>query len=107
MASDALRVSRLPTLVPYEPAHLTPYMAMIEAFLNGQTPVSDFETDYLRVFKDDHTDWPEPVYEALNEVFLDIDAYYPDPAIRDEWGIDEAELRARVGRSLEALRRAV
>jgi hypothetical protein len=40
-------------------------------------------------------------------VFLDLDAYYPDPALHDEFGIDEAELRVRIERSLAALRRAV
>jgi hypothetical protein len=107
MTSDAPSVSTVPTLTPYEPAYATPYRTMMERFLDGRLSASDFETSYLRMFKDDQTDWPEPVYQALNEVFLDLDAYCPDPDIRDEFGIDEAELRVRVERSLAALRRAI
>ncbi len=88
----------------YEPQDEAPYIAMIQAFLDGQTSVDEFETTYLRAFKDDPTNWPENLYRILNEIFLDLDAYYPDPTIRDENGIDETELRARAGVALAALR---
>lgn len=93
--------------IPYRPESVLPYVTMIEAFLSGQMAVGEFETAYLRAYKDDPTLWPEPVYDPLNEVFLDLDAYYPDPALRNEYDIDETELRVRTERSLAALRQAL
>lgn len=89
------------------PPEVQPYVELIDAFLSDRLPVASFERTYMDTYLNDKTHWLEPVYEALNEVFLDIDAYYPDPEIRDEDGIDEEELRVRVARSLEDLKRAV
>lgn len=107
MARDATRVRKVPTLTAFDPAHVLPYRNMIERFLNGRLSVAEFEASYLRTFKDDATAWPEPIYRILNEVFLDVDAYNPYPEGRDEWDIDEAELRGRVERSLATLRGAL
>lgn len=82
-----------------------PCIRLMEAFLIGELPVAAFERQYLDTFSADDTHRPEPLYEILNEVFLDVDAYYPDPAIRGKLDIDEEELRGRVERSLANLRR--
>ena len=107
MAKDSTSAPSVSGLVPYDPSDVKPYVAMIEAFLSGRMTAGEFERVYLRAFKDDPTDWPEPIFQLLNEVFLDLDAYCPDPVLRDAFAIDEAELRTRVERSLVALRRAV
>ncbi len=88
-------------------AGVLPYLRLMEDFLADRLPVASFEREYLDTFSSDDTRWPEPIYQVLNEVFLDVDAYCPDPALRDELDIDEAKLRARVERSLTALRRMV
>lgn len=107
MARDATSVRQVYLRTAFDPAHVVPYRNMIERFLNGRLSVADFEAAYLRTFKDDGTRWPEPIYRILNEVFLDVDAYNPYPDGRDEWDIDEAELRSRVERSLATLRAAL
>lgn len=105
MASDLAKVGVASQMTPYVPEAVTAFATLIEVFLQKRMSVLEFESAYLRAFKDDATDWPEPIYAILNDVFLDVDAYYPDPAIRGAFEIDEAELRSRVERSLSALRR--
>lgn len=85
---------------------IAPYIRLMDAFLIGELPVAAFERRYLDTFADDDTRRPEPLYEILNEVFLDVDAFYPDAEIRGEFDIDEEELRRRVQRSLAALRQS-
>lgn len=81
-----------------------PYVRLMEQFSSRSLPVHAFERTYLDTFAADPTRWPAPVYRILNDVFLDIDAFDPDPEDRAEEDIDEAELRSRVERSLAALR---
>lgn len=94
-----------PASVAYEPSRVTPYVVMVGRFLRGQMPVAEFETAYMRTYLDDATHWPEPIYLILNEIFLDVEAFYPDPAFHDEFIIGEADLRSRVERSFDGLRR--
>ena len=90
---------------PVGRSDVQPYLKLMDDFLTDRLPVASFEREYLDTFSSDDTRWPEPIYRVLNEVFLDVDAYCPDPALRNELDIDEAELRARVERSFAALRR--
>ena len=87
------------------PRSLTEYLNLIEGFVDGRVGVSEFETRYLALFKSDATFWPEPTYQVLNTLFLDVDAYYPDPAIRGPDDVDEEELRRRAAAALAELRR--
>lgn len=107
MASDRAKVAEASRMTPYAPESAAPYAALMEAFLRQRLSAHEFETAYLRAFKDDDTDWPEPIYQILNEVFFDIDAFYPDLSIQGASVIDEAELRRRVGRSLVVLRQSI
>jgi hypothetical protein len=85
---------------------LSDYVRLIRAFVEGQLDVSDFATRYLRLFLSDETFRPETIYQALNSLFLDVDAFYPDAEIRGPDGIDEEELRRRAAATLDALSRA-
>lgn len=106
MASDSARMAVVSRMTPYAPELVSPFAGLIEALLHNRMSAVEFETSYLRKFKNDTTNWPQPIYEFLNEVFLDVDAFYPDRTIRGEFVIDEAELRRRVERSLAALHAA-
>lgn len=80
------------------------YVALMEGLTTRSLPVHRFERAYLDAFSADQTHWPEEIYRILNDVFLDVDAYNPDPSTRDDLDIDEVELRQRVGRALDLLR---
>lgn len=103
MARERAVGSVMPPSIPYEPSHITSYVVMVEHFLGQRIPVEEFEAAYMRTFLGDGSHWPEPIYLILNENFLDVGAFYPDPTIRSELDIDEAALRNRVESSLAAL----
>jgi len=107
MAQEHAAVPMRPPSTAYEPSRVTPYVVMVDRFLSGRMPVAEFETAYMRTFLDDATHWPEPIYLILNENFLDVEAFEPDPTIWDELTIGEVELRSRVAGSLSALHRSV
>lgn len=104
MVEDRAAVPMGPSSTAYEPSRVTPYVVMVDRFLTGRMPVAEFETAYMRTFLNDATHWPEPIYLILNEIFLDVEAFYPDPIFRNEFVIDESELRSRVERSFAGLR---
>jgi hypothetical protein len=83
------------------------YRKLMDDFVRRVITVDEFEEQYLRVFKNDSTLRGSPIYDILNGVFLDVDAFYPDAAVRDAAGIDESELRTRVREALAELDRAV
>lgn len=79
------------------------YVELIEAFLAERVSAPQFEARYLALFKSDRSSWPEPIYEILNELFLDVDAFCADPAIRLPDELDEPALRSRASGTLAAL----
>ena len=56
-------------------------------------------------YDEDQTDIPAFAWRALNELFLDTDAYCADPDLRDENDLDEKQLLASAQRALDILRR--
>ena len=91
---------------PINPAKalaLENYRVLIRAFSSGCIDTTSFEREYLNRFKSEKTLFGGCVYQILNELFCDIDAYCDDPGIRDNNDIDEEELRTRVAIALEKL----
>jgi hypothetical protein len=80
---------------------LGPYLELLASFLSGSIGVSDFEVAYLDLFKHDDAIRPDEVFEVLDGLFSDIDAYSPQPA-EDE--IDEEQLRQRASDAYHRLR---
>lgn len=86
--------------------HSNKYKKLIEDFLTEKITVDVFEFRYLQSFKDDSFgDTPEDeiLYEILNELFLDVDAYCGDPTLRGEDDLDEPQLRQKAQEALSAL----
>ena len=75
------------------------------AFLTGRLSAAEFEQRYLRLFLGDESMRSEPVYQILNRLFADVDAFCPDPTIRGAYDIDEPQLRSSVAAALDALGR--
>ena len=81
------------------------YQELMENFLQDRISVGGFEKEYLELFKTDSSLRGPPLYNILNRVFLDIDAYCPDAMLESVDGIGERELRERVKNSLNELHR--
>jgi hypothetical protein len=82
------------------------YITLIDSFVAGRIPPEEFESRYLKLFKEEQQIPPGQVFEVLNRLFTDVDAFCSDPALRNEYSIDESELRdfaSRAYRDLKAL----
>jgi len=79
------------------------YILLITQFVTGELTASQFEVSYLDMFKNESETLPEKTYAALNELFLDVDAYCSDPALRDEEDLDDQELLERAKQALAKL----
>jgi Bacterial self-protective colicin-like immunity len=82
---------------------LEPYVYLLQEFLDSKVTAGEFERRYLRLFKSDELIRPEDVFDVLDALFADVDAFDPEGLI-DE-GLDETQLRDRVGVALASLRR--
>ncbi len=83
------------------------YLALIAAFVNAQLTADQFQSIYLTLFKYDPGGRPEAIYDVLDALFGDVDAYTAvEDADEPSW-IDEAELRARARIALAKLEELV
>ena len=80
------------------------YVTLIEAFVTGCIGAEQFEPIYLALFKTDPGGRPEPVFQVLDALFGDVDAYDSNAGTTDFGWIDESELKARAANSLGRLR---
>nr|WP_263020764.1 colicin immunity domain-containing protein [Natronobiforma cellulositropha] len=69
---------------------------MIGRYRAGELDAETFTETYLETFKTETGGLSEATYRILQTLFAEADAYCADPALRDEWDIDEAELREAV-----------
>jgi len=79
------------------------YTRMIKSFLTGSTDARTFEHDYLQAFKNESVTLPTDVFETLDRLFADVDAYCPDPALRGTDDLDEQQLRGKCREALTKL----
>ena len=79
------------------------YISLISRYLSREINSLQFEDEYLRMFISESKIHDESVYATLNNLFLDVDAYCSDPALREEEDLDEEELLRRAKAALEDL----
>lgn len=72
--------------------NLEQYILIITQFVAGDISASKFETSYLSMFKNETEVFPEHIYDVLNNLFLDVEAYCSDPELRDDEDLDENDL---------------
>ena len=48
---------------------------LLRLFLDGAINASELEVVFLRLFKDDTTDWPPDIFDVLDSFFADVDDY--------------------------------
>lgn len=54
------------------------YMSMIEAFLSHELAPQDFERRFYEAFSEETPEMPYPVFQILQDLFEDLDAYTPE-----------------------------
>ncbi len=79
------------------------YILLITQFVLDEITASQFEMLYLEMFKDEMDGLPEDIYDVLNNLFSDIDAYCGDPDLRDGEDLDDKELLASAKKALKRL----
>ena len=79
------------------------YILLITQLVTGEITVSQFETSYLEMFKNESGILPEDVYDVLNNLFLDVDAYCGDAELRDDEDLDDDGLVASAKEALKKL----
>lgn len=79
------------------------YVGLLRALLADDLTAGDFERSYIELFGNDVTLRPEPTFRVLNDLFFAVDAFCPDPALRDADDLDEEQLRDRARVALAAL----
>jgi hypothetical protein len=90
--------------VDYGCDSLTPYRALLQRFVSGDTSAETLEHNFLAQYKRDATNWPEPVFRLLEDFFFDVDDYVADDGLRAQVnGIDAAQLRAKAVLTLQRL----
>jgi self-protective colicin-like immunity protein len=71
---------------------LREYRDLLQAFASGRMAGSDFQTRYLKLFKEDEARRPREESEVLDALVVDV-----------EGSLDEAALRKRVAAAIERL----
>lgn len=83
---------------------VAPYAILLRLFAAGAMSADEFEVVFLRLYKDDATDWPPELFCVLDGLFADVDDYCSDPKLRlSVGGLDEEALRAKCDLALAEL----
>ena len=101
--------------------NLDSYIKLIESFLNYQIDVEKFEINFYqmnRLDRDKDQKWEDMLYiidnlelkqfqgisSVISKLFTDLDVFEPDPLFREDYEIDEQELRNFAEEALSKLR---
>jgi hypothetical protein len=79
------------------------YTALLAELVGGKMSAATFETSYLQKFKNELVQLPQPIFEELDRLFGDVDAYCADPAIQSAADLGDDELVSSARRALAAL----
>lgn len=84
MSSDKTTVARM----------TEKYKALISRFVDRQISAEEFESAYLKLFKNDKDQVSGTEFNTLEKLFFAIDDYVADPKLRQAVrGLDEEQLR--------------
>jgi hypothetical protein len=80
------------------------YVKLIEMVVAGEITLNQFEHDYFELFKADETIKEDLEFDILNDLFMDLDNYTSDPALRDSGDFDDIQMMNRIPTALEKLK---
>jgi len=75
------------------------YTNLINDFLLKKIDILDFERKFSGEFKNETVFFPQCIFDVLDTLFADIDAYNPNINLRGNDSIGEDELRERARRA--------
>lgn len=84
----------------------TDYEMLINRFIEGAMSPEEFQCAYLAQFKNEERKLDEPLFELLDALFGDVDAFTIDQELFEEnpaFYLDEAALRERTAQALKRL----
>lgn len=81
---------------------LRPYLDLLGSFLSHKMTAAEFERRYLHLFKADDEIRPDAVFEILDALFSDVDAYSAEFGESDEH-LTEPQLRDRAAKAYRSL----
>jgi hypothetical protein len=86
------------------------YQKLMDRFLSGEMPAGEFQIAFLEKFKNETTIFGAAVFELLDKVFSDVDAFSADPKLlaklqaeRPQFYLDEQSLRSRIAEASKRL----
>jgi hypothetical protein len=85
------------------PTAFEQYTSLLQGFLDESIDAREFESRFLKKFKNEKTVLPPDIYELLDELFADVDAFCPDPELCDDDDLNEQQLRAKAAEALAKL----
>lgn len=81
------------------------YIKLIDNFVGNRTSANEFEVSYLSALKLEDRGFAVPIFDVLQRLFGDADAYVADPELRTEpEDLDEEQLRECAIRARRELR---
>ena len=84
----------------------TDYGLLLKRFLNGAISIEAFQRAYLGRFKNERRKLDEDVFDLLDELFGDVDAFTTAPELLSEnpgFYLDETALRKKVTQAAKRL----
>ena len=82
---------------------ITKYKVLLNQFVSGEVSAPHFEAAFLEMFKNESSIFPEDIYDVLNNLFIDVDAYCGDESLRDDNDLDDKGLLASAKVALDKL----
>lgn len=86
------------------------YGSLLNRFIQHRMSADEFQIAYLKLFKNERRQLDEALFDVLDTLFGDVDAFSSEPTIRAEleaqkpgFYLDEAKLRQRVVYAFERL----
>ena len=79
------------------------YTSIIKAFVAHSIDVETFERSYLEMFKNEKVAFPSDVFEILDGLFADIDAFCPDRELISDNILSEQQLVEKCRQALSKL----
>ena len=89
---------------------LSDYRHVLSEAVAGRTDLSEFREKFMAMFLAEAVHFPEPIYQILNDLFLDSDEFEPDSALYEscklvfpDFIIDSSEYANRIAVALNKL----
>lgn len=72
------------------------YIRLLDQLLEGRVTGDQFQTLYFKIYLGDTREMGDREFRVLDWLFAEVDAYVPDPELRDADDLDDDQLVDRV-----------